>query len=68
MYAAVCATMNEASRRLRMVMRARRYYQLPALTRLYKSHVLPYAERSTPAIFHAHSNVLNVLDRVQDTF
>ena len=50
MYTVVCAIMNEASCRLRMVMRARKYYQLPALILLYKSHVLPYAERSTPAI------------------
>ena len=49
-------------------MRARRYYKLPALFRLYKAHVLPYAERTTPATFHAHSNVLKMLDRAQESF
>ena len=58
MYSGACAIMNEASRRLRMLMRARRYYKLPALFRLYKAHVLPYAERSTPAISYAHRSVL----------
>ena len=35
---------------------------------LYKAHILPYLERSTPAIFHAHPNALVMLDNVQTHF
>ena len=36
--------------------------------RLYKAHALPYLERSTPAIFHAHPNSLQLSENVQDMF
>ena len=49
-------------------MRVKKYYSVPALMRLYKAHVLPYVERTTPAIFHSHPNSLLWLDRIQDDF
>jgi hypothetical protein len=39
-----------------------------SLTRFYKAHVLPYAERSTPAIFHACPSTLRLIDDTQGQF
>ena len=68
MYPAVCKIAAEAGRRLKVLLRARRFYDTGALMRLYKAFVLPYAEGSTPAIYHAHPTTLAILDRVQTRF
>ena len=65
MYREVSCVASEASRRLHIVLQLRRYYNVPAIFRLYKAHVLPFIERSTPAIFHACSSILRLLDNVQ---
>ena len=43
----------EVSRKMRALVRVRKFYNTCALIRLYRAHVLPYAERSIPAIFYA---------------
>ena len=35
----------EVSRKMRALLRVRKFYNIAALIRLYKAHVLPYAER-----------------------
>ena len=53
---------------MRALLRVRKFYSTAALIRLYKAHVLPYAERSIPAIFHAPPNSFACLDCVQGNF
>ena len=36
--------------------------------RQYKCHILPFVEHSTPAVYHASKTLLDVLDKVQQTF
>ena len=54
--------------KLRTLLRAKRFFTTPQLVAQYKSHVLPFVEHSTPAVYHAISSVLDTLDRVQKTF
>ena len=54
--------------RVMSLLRARRFHSLEEMVLLYKSHVLSYAEYRTPAIAHAASSALCVLDAVQDRF
>ena len=68
MFNEVTKVSNEASRRLHVLLRLRRYYKASAMFHLYKAHMLPYLERSTPAISHAYPNVLVMLDNVQTNF
>jgi len=68
MYNEICKLAGEAGRRAQMIMRIRRFYSTTSLMRLYKAHVLPYAERSTPAIYHCHPTTLTILDQVQDNY
>ena len=68
MHTEVTKVATEGSRRLNVVLKLRKYYEVPAVFRLYKAHILPYLERSTPAIFHARPNVLKILDNVQTFF
>ena len=68
MFNEVSKVSNEASRRLHVLLRLKRYYKVSVMFHLYKAHILPYLERSTPAIFHAQPNVLVMLDNVQDHF
>ena len=65
MYAEVSRTANEASRRCHIVSNLRRFYNVCALFRFFKAHVLSYIERSTPAIFHCSPSILCLLDNVQ---
>ena len=65
---ALCPYHPLCGRRLKVVMRTRRFYDIGALMRLYKAFVLPYAERGIPAIYHAHPTTLVILDRVQGHF
>ena len=53
---------------MRALVRVRKFYSIGALIRLYKAHVLPYAERSIPAIFHSPPNSFECLDIVQTNF
>ena len=50
------------AKKMRRLVRVKGYYSIPDLIRLYKAHVFPYAERTTPAIFHFHPNSLVWLD------
>ena len=68
MFKEICRLASETSKKMRRLVRVKRYYSIPDLIRLYKAHVLPYAERTTPAIFHSHPNSLAWLYRIQDDF
>ena len=57
-----------ASWKLTTLLRARSFYDLPALVQLYKAHVLPTLEFPTPAVYHASTTTLERLDRVQKRF
>ena len=65
MHAEVSRTASEASRRCHIILKLRRFYDVKALFRLFKAHVLSYIERSTPAIFHCSPSILCLLDNVQ---
>ena len=58
----------EAGWRLRTLLRSRRFHDVGNLICMFKSHLLPLIESSTPAIFHAAESHLAVLDRIQDRF
>ena len=54
--------------KLKTILRSRRYFTLPQLVQQYKSHILPYLEAATPALYHATNTVLKNVNRVQDAF
>ena len=54
--------------KLKTLLRTRRFFSLKDLVNLYKSHVLPILEFPTPALFHAATSVLELLDKVQRRF
>ena len=54
--------------KLRTLLRTRRFYSTADMLVLYKSHVIPFVEYRTAAIYHARRDVLVRLDRVQDKF
>ncbi len=58
----------EAGWRLQSILRARRYFTIPELMRLYKANVLSYIESGAPGYFHAASSTLECIDRVQRRF
>jgi hypothetical protein len=54
--------------KLRTLLRTKRFYSTAGMLVLYKSHVLPFIEYRTAAIYHARRDVRERLDRVQDKF
>ena len=54
--------------KLKTILRSRRFFTLPQLVQQYKSHVLPYLEAATPALYHATNTQLKKVDRVQGAF
>ena len=50
------------------LLRSRRFFTEGQLVQQYKTHVLPFPEHSAPAVYHATTALLDVLDRVQTTF
>ena len=68
MYNAILKIAAETGRRLAILLRTHRFYNAQSLVKLYKAHVLPYAERSTPAIFHASAATLKLIDDLQRKF
>ena len=58
----------EGGWRTKALLRSRRYYDTAALLRLFKSHVLPFLESATPAVYHASRSVLAPVDNVLDSF
>ena len=68
MHVEVSRIASEDNRRCHIVLKLRRYYDVKALFRLFKAHVLSYIERSTLAIFHCSPSILCILDNVQIHF
>ena len=54
--------------KLKTLLQTRRFYSTRELVGLYKCHVLPVLEFCTPAVFHASTTVLELLDKVQRRF
>ncbi|CAE8584050.1 unnamed protein product [Polarella glacialis] len=54
--------------RVRSILRTRRYYDVKALVRLHKCHVLSYIEGVTSAIYHEAPSTLALLDDIQSDF
>jgi hypothetical protein len=68
MHEAVYQFANEASWRLRTLVRTSRFYKTSTLVRLFKCHILSFVEGATPAIYHAAPAILKQLDDVFDVF
>jgi hypothetical protein len=68
MHSAVDKLVTEASWKLKMLLRTRRFYTNAELVLLYKSHLLAFLEYRTPAIYHATREILKRLDRIQSKF
>ena len=52
----------DAGWRLRTLLRVHRYYDVAAMVRLFKCHILSFLEGTTAAIYHAAPSVLKPLD------
>ena len=50
------------------ILSTRRYYSVERMVQLYKAQVLSYVEYRTPAVFHAATTHLELVDRVQKRF
>ena len=59
---------RQAGWKLRTLLRARRFYNEQDLVTLYKTHLLPFLEFATPAVYHAATTTLAAVDRVQARF
>ena len=59
---------GRANWKLTTLLRTRQFYNTAELVKLYKTHVLPTLEFSTPAVYHASNTVLDHLDKVQRRF
>ena len=68
MAAAVNEVVQEASWKLKMLLRTKRFHNDAELIVLYKSHLLVYLEYRTPAVYHATPKVLERLDHVRTRF
>ena len=68
MFEAAIEFASVAGWRLKTLLRARRFYEKPALIGLYKSHILSFIEGATPAIYHAAPGVLKIIDDTQESF
>ena len=65
---AVAEVVNEATWKLRTLLRTQRYYTDADLIILYKAHMLSFLEYRTPAVYHALRSILSRLDSVQSRF
>ena len=54
--------------KLKMLLRAKRFYTLEDIMVQYKQQILSFVEYRTPAVYHATSSVLAQLDRLHDSF
>lgn len=64
----VLSTCTDASWKIGVILRTRRFHSTADLILLYKSQVLSYVEYRTPGIYHACSTLLDKLDRQQRRF
>ena len=65
---AVAEVVNEATWKLRTLLRTQRYYTDAHLIVLYKAHMLSFLGYRTPAVYHALRLILSRLDSVQSRF
>ena len=68
MQAAIEDLVHKGRWKVRALLQARGYYGVEQMVLLYKTHVLPFVEHRTAAIYHAVDTLLATLDRVQETF
>jgi hypothetical protein len=55
----------QAGLRLRTLLRGQHFFSIAALVRLYKSQVLSFLEKATPALYHAPDFFLAPVDNIQ---
>ena len=65
MHSAAKRVATEAGWRLTNLLRARRFFTVPEVMRLYKAQILSFIESSTAALYHAAPSTLEKVDRVQ---
>ena len=66
MHDAAETLVREAKWKVLQLLRARRYFSVAQLLKLYKSHVPGFVEYRTPALYHASDSVLTPLDQFQE--
>ena len=59
---------NRCHWKLKALLRSRRFFTQKQLVQQCKTHVLPFLEHSTSAVYHATATLLETLERVQRTF
>ena len=59
---------NRCRWKLRTLLKSQRFFTEAELVKQYKSHILPFLEFATPAVYHATPTALEPLERVQRTF
>ena len=59
---------QEASWKLRSLLRSRRFFKDAEMVLHFKSHLLSYIEYRTPAIYHATTTALAPIDRILSSF
>ena len=55
---------NRCHWKLRTLFRSQRFFTEEQLVQQYKTHVLPFLEHSTAAVYHATTTLLETLERV----
>lgn len=65
---AVRALVGKTKWKIKMLLRARRFYTLDDLLNQYKQQILSFVKYRTLAIYHATQVALSELDRIQDFF
>jgi hypothetical protein len=65
---AVRSLVGKTRWKLKMLLRAKRFYNLEDLMIQYKQQILSFVEYRTPAVYHATSTVLAQIDRLQGSF
>ena len=65
---AIESLIGECNWKVRGLLRVRKYYSTHDMVLLYKTHILPYIEFRTPAIYHAADAHLNRVNSIQVKF
>ena len=62
------ALTNRCRWKLKTLLRAQRYFNEEQMVQQYKTHILPYLEFATPAVYHATATTLAKMDKLQTSF
>ena len=59
---------NRCRWKLKTLLRARKYFTEEQMVQQYKTHILPYLEFATPAVYHATATALDRMNKLQTNF